>query len=98
MGHPVRLGSVSQAELWGAEARLRFELRNRRFSRRLWLPQHIQSDVACGNFAQRHDSGLVVLPGYRWLRAIGEAPCALCRQQYELKQVIHIAQAIFDSN
>src|SRR5262249_37069273 len=98
MDHQPWLLSVSEAELRGAEGRLCIDIRNRRFSRRLGLTQHVHGDVASGNFAQGHNGGLVVLPRYRRLCAVRQAPGTLRRKEYELEEVIHVAQAIFDSN
>ncbi len=60
--------------------------------------QHLDGDVAGGDFAQGDNRGLVVFPAQRGLGAIGQPAGALGSQQHELEQVVDVVQAVFDGD
>src|ERR1700757_913398 len=87
--------SVSEAELRCAERGLVIRVRDDGLGRRLGLAQHLRGDVAGGDLAQREHRRLVVLERQGGLRAVGEPPGALRRQQHQLEEVIDVVQAVF---
>src|SRR5215469_1691811 len=89
---------VSEAELRSAERRLHLDLGDGGLGRRLRLAQHLDSDVAGGDFTQRDDGRLVILPGDRGLGPVRQAPGALRRQQHQLEQVVDVRQAVFNGD
>src|SRR6185312_2385660 len=92
------VASVPQPELRSAEARLSLQLGDCRLGRGLGLAEHVERDVAGGDLAQRDDGRLVVFPADGGLGSVGQPTSALGRQDDELKEVIDVLQAVFDSN
>src|ERR1700756_281968 len=87
--------SVSEAELRCAEKGLVIRVRDDGLGRRLGLAQHLRGDVAGGDLAQREHRRLVVLEREGGLRAVGEPPGALRREQHQLEEVLDVVQAVF---
>src|SRR5688572_11867875 len=88
-----------EAELRRTEQGLIVGIRQRGFwRRRIGLTQHLGRDVAFGDLAQRNHGGLVVLPRHGGFGAIRQAAGTLSGQQYELKDVLDVRQAVFDGN